>query len=280
MSVPTVLERILDVKRAEIEEGKRSFSEARMQARARERLASDPPRGFERSLRERIAAITSDPAAAPRSAVIAEVKRASPSQGVIRDPFDPAAIASSYAAGGATCLSVLTDRTFFQGDETYLQLARQASGLPVLRKDFMIDPWQVLEAAAIGADCILLIVAALDDPLMHELEAAAGDVGLDVLVEVHDRDELERALKLKTGLVGVNNRNLHDFSVDLGTTLALAEELARAGEGGRRLIVSESGIHAPADVARLRDNGLHCYLIGEAFMRAADPGRALATLIA
>lgn len=280
MSVPTVLERILDVKRAEIEEGKRSFPEARMQARVRERLASDPPRGVERSLRERIAAIAATPAAAPRSAVIAEVKRASPSQGVIRDPFDPVVIASSYAAGGATCLSVLTDRTFFQGDETHLQLARQASGLPVLRKDFMIDPWQVLESAAIGADCILLIVAALDDGVMHELEAAARDVGLDVLVEVHDRDELERALRLKTGLVGVNNRNLHDFSVDLGTTLALAEELARAGEGGRRLIVSESGIHAPADVARLRDSGLHCYLIGEAFMRAPDPGRALATLIA
>ena len=280
MSVPTVLERILDVKRAEIREGKRQFSEARMQARVRERLASDPPRGFEQRLRERIAAIAAAPAVAPRSAVIAEVKRASPSQGVIRDPFDPAAIAASYAAGGATCLSVLTDRTFFQGDETYLQLARQASGLPVLRKDFMIDPWQVLEAAAIGADCILLIVAALEDAVMHELEAAARDVGLDVLVEVHDHDELERALRLKTGLVGVNNRNLHDFSVDLGTTLALADELARAGEGGRRLVVSESGIHTPADVARLRDRGLHCYLIGEACMRAPDPGQALSKLIA
>ena len=280
MSVPTVLERILDVKRAEIREGKRQFTEARMQARVRERLASDPTRGFEQRLRERIAAIAAAPAGAPRSAVIAEVKRASPSQGVISDPFEPAAIATSYAAGGATCLSVLTDRTFFQGDDSYLQLARQASGLPVLRKDFMIDPWQVLEAAAIGADCILLIVAALDDAVMHELEGAARDVGLDVLVEVHDQAELARALRLKTGLVGVNNRNLHDFSVDLGTTLALADELARAGEGGRRLVVSESGIHTPADVARLRDSGLHCYLIGEAFMRAPDPGQALAKLIA
>lgn len=280
MRVPTVLERILDVKRAEITAGRRQFSEAQMQARVAERLASDPPRGFERRLRERIAAITAAPATPPRSAVIAEVKRASPSQGVIRDPFEPAAIATSYAAGGATCLSVLTDRTFFQGDETFLQLARQASGLPVLRKDFMIDPWQVLESAAIGADCILLIVAALEDGVMHELEAAALEVGLDVLVEVHDQAELDRALRLRTGLVGVNNRNLHDFTVDLGTTLTLAGALSRAGEGGRRIIVSESGIHQPADVARLRDSGLHCYLIGEAFMRAPDPGRALATLIA
>ena len=279
MSVPTVLERILDVKRAEVDERRRACGEAAMQARARERLASDPPRGFERRLRERVRAIEADPASVPRSAVIAEVKRASPSQGVIRDPFDPTAIGRSYAAGGATCLSVLTDRSFFQGDEAYLQQARQASGLPVLRKDFMIDPWQVLEAAAIGADCILLIVAALDDGVMHELEAVAIETGLDVLVEVHDHGELERALQLKTGLVGVNNRNLHDFSVDLGTTLALSEELRRAGQGGQRLIVSESGIVAAADVTRLRASGLHCYLIGEAFMRAPDPGRALATLI-
>ncbi len=279
MKVPTVLERILEVKRAEVNEGRRACGEAAMLSRARERLAADPLRGFERQLRTRIETIAADPDALPRAAVIAEVKRASPSQGVIRDPFDPAAIGRSYAAGGATCLSVLTDRSFFQGDPASLQQARQTSGLPVLRKDFMIDPWQVLESAAIGADCILLIVAALDDTALHELEAAAFDVGLDVLVEVHDQAELERALKLKTGLVGVNNRNLHDFSVDLGTTLALTAELRQAGLDGQRLVVSESGILNRADVARLRASELYCYLIGEAFMRAPDPGEALAALI-
>lgn len=280
MAIPTVLERILDVKRAEVRERRAACSEARMQARARERLAADPPRGFEQALRQRLAAIRTAPAQPPRSAVIAEIKRASPSQGIIRDPFDPAAIAASYQAGGATCLSVLTDRPFFQGDESYLGQAREASTLPLLRKDFTVDPWQVLEAAAIGADCILLIVAALEDSVMAELERTAHDLGLDVLAEVHDRAELDRALKLKTGLVGVNNRNLHDFSVDLGTTLALAEDLRRAEAGGQRLVISESGILTVEDVARLRDHELHCYLIGEAFMRAPDPGEELARLTA
>ncbi len=282
MAVATVLERILAVKRTEVAAGRIACSEAAMADRARERRSVDPPRGFARALRQRLDAIAVDPSHPPRSAVIAEIKRASPSQGVIRDPFDPAAIASSYATAGATCLSVLTDRQFFQGDNGYLGAARAAAALPVLRKDFTIDPWQVLEAATIGADCILLIVAALDDRALAELEACALDCGLDVLVEAHDHEELDRALRLRTPLIGINNRNLHDFRVDLGTTLTLAREVARR-EGDRSpppIVVSESGIHTPADVGRLRAERLHCYLIGEAFMRAPDPGQALAALIA
>jgi indole-3-glycerol phosphate synthase len=199
--------------------------------------------------------------------VIAEVKKASPSKGVLRADFQPAAIAESYAKGGASCLSVLTDVQFFQGSTDYLQQARAACELPVIRKDFMVDLYQVYEARAMGADAILLIVAALDHGLMAELEACAQELGMDVLVEVHDGDELNAALRLKTRLLGINNRNLRTFEVTLDTTLGLLPNIP-----AERLVVTESGILAPADVKRMRDANVHAFLVGEAFMRAPDPG--------
>ncbi len=210
-----------------------------------------------------------------RSAVIAEIKKASPSKGVIREHFVPADIAASYAQHGAACLSVLTDEGFFQGHATYLQQARDACSLPVLRKDFMVDEYQVFEARAIGADCILLIAACLDDAQMRDLEACAHALGMDVLVEVHDAPEMERALRLKTPLVGVNNRNLRTFEVSLQTTLSL-----QARVPPDRQLVTESGILGPQDVRQMRDAGIHTFLVGEAFMRAANPGAALAELFA
>jgi indole-3-glycerol phosphate synthase len=208
--------------------------------------------------------------AAGQPAVIAEVKKASPSKGVLREHFVPADIARSYEAGGAACLSVLTDVQFFQGSTAYLQQARAACSLPVLRKDFIIDPYQVVEARAMGADCILLIAACLDDAQMAELEACALELGLDVLVEVHDAPELERALRLKTPLVGVNNRNLRTFEVSLDTTLELRDRIPVG-----RLLVTESGILGREDVRRMRAAGVHAFLVGEAFMRAPEPGVAL-----
>ena len=205
--------------------------------------------------------------------MIAEVKKASPSKGVLRADFDPAAIGASYARGGAACLSVLTDVQFFQGAPAYLAQARAASGLPVLRKDFIVDEYQVMEAGAWGADCILLIVAALDAVQLRDLEAAAQALGLAVLVEVHDARELDRALDLSTPLLGINNRNLRTFEVSLDTTLGLLSRI-----GGDRLVVTESGILAPADVARMRAAGVNAFLVGEAFMRADDPGAELARL--
>jgi indole-3-glycerol phosphate synthase len=224
-----------------------------------------PTRGFFDALKKRVDA--------SRAAVIAEVKKASPSKGVIREDFNPAEIARSYARGGAACLSVLTDEAFFQGHDDYLVEAREASGLPVLRKDFIIDPYQVFEARLIGADAVLLIVAALEDQALSRLAALAGELTLDVLVEVHDQRELERALALPCPLIGINNRNLRTFETSLDTTLGLLDQIPRG-----RIVVTESGIHTAQDVNRMRDNGVNAFLVGEAFMRAADPGAELASL--
>ena len=226
---------------------------------------ADPPRGFAAAIRDRIAA--------GRAAVIAEIKRASPSKGVLRPQFDPAAIAASYARAGATCLSVLTDRPFFQGAPEFLVEARAACAMPALRKEFIIDEYQVVESRALGADAILLIVAALDDARLAALEACAVGLGMDVLVEVHDAAELDRALKLSTPLIGINNRNLRTFNVSLHTTIEL---LPRVPEN--RIVVTESGIAAQRDVAQMRRHGVHAFLVGEAFMRAPDPGAALGAL--
>ena len=207
------------------------------------------------------------------AAVIAEIKKASPSKGVLREDFDPAEIARSYERHGAACLSVLTDRDFFQGDEAYLVQARSACALPVIRKDFIIDPYQVFEARDIGADCILLIVSALEDVQMAELMAVANELGMDVLVEVHDADELHRALRLNTRLIGINNRNLRSFEVSLNTTLDLLREIPED-----RIVVTESGILVPEDVRLMREHKVNAFLVGEAFMRADDPGAQLAAL--
>jgi len=257
-----ILEKIVAVKREEVPAARALRSEAALRELA---AAQTAPRGFAAALRTKIAA--------GQPGVIAEVKKASPSKGVIRAHFVPAEIAASYAAHGAACLSVLTDERFFQGHADYLRQARAACALPVLRKDFMVDPYQVLEARAIGADCILLIAACLSDAQMAELEACALELGLDVLVEVHDGDELNRALRLKTPLVGVNNRNLRSFEVSLETTLGLLPRVP-----ADRLLVTESGIATRADVQRLRAAGVHAFLVGEAFMRAPEPGEALAAL--
>lgn len=257
-----ILNRILARKVEEIAERSARLPLAELSAR----VADLPPtRGFAAALEACIVA--------GRPGVIAEVKKASPSQGVIRADFDPAAIARSYAAAGAACLSVLTDADFFQGSEAFLEQARGACDLPVLRKDFTIDAYQVYEARAIGADCILLIVAALGDAALLELSLLAAELDLDVLVEVHDEAELDRALELPVPLLGVNNRDLRTFRTSLDTTLRL-RDLA----GDARVLVSESGIHTPADVARLREAGIGAFLVGEAFMRASDPGAELARL--
>ncbi|MDH4569958.1 indole-3-glycerol phosphate synthase TrpC [Pseudomonas sp. BN414] len=263
MSIPTVLEKILARKAEEVAERRARVSLAEVEALAR---SADAPRGFARALLER--------AERHEPAVIAEVKKASPSKGVLRENFNPALIAKSYEAGGAACLSVLTDVDFFQGADAYLQEARAACSLPVIRKDFMIDPYQVVEARAIGADCILLIVSALDDVRMKELAATAKDVGLDVLVEVHDGDELDRALNcLDTPLVGINNRNLHTFEVSLENTLDLLPRIPRD-----RLVITESGILNRADVELMEVSGVYAFLVGEAFMRAEEPGVELGRL--
>jgi len=259
-----ILQRIVAVKRDEVAQARRRCGLAELQAQA---AAASPARGFAAALRARVEAGS--------PAVIAEVKKASPSKGVLREHFVPADIARSYESGGAACLSVLTDERFFQGCAAYLQQARESCSLPVLRKDFLIDPYQVVEARAMGADCVLLIAACLDDGLMSELEACATEQGLDVLVEVHDGDELERALRLKTPLIGVNNRNLRTFEVSLDTTIGLLPRVP-----GDRLLVTESGILARADVQRMRSADVHAFLVGEAFMRAPDPGQALRDLFA
>lgn len=262
-----VLQKILARKREEVAERSARLPLAELQAR----IADAPPtRGFAAALQSRIDA--------GRAAVIAEIKKASPSKGLIRADFDLPAIARSYEAAGAACLSVLTDVDFFQGADAYLQAARAACALPALRKDFTVDAWQIAEARALGADCILLIVAALDDARLHEFSAQALESGMDVLVEVHDSAELERALQLpsvagRTPLLGVNNRDLRSFQVSLDTTLALKARSPR-----QRLLITESGIASTADVRRMRAADVHAFLVGEAFMRADDPGAALAEL--
>ncbi|MGN7440412.1 indole-3-glycerol phosphate synthase TrpC [Pseudomonas lactis] len=263
MSVPTVLEKILARKAEEVAERRARVSLAELEAQTK---SADAPRGFANTLIAQ--------AKLKQPAVIAEVKKASPSKGVIREHFVPAEIAASYEKGGATCLSVLTDIDYFQGSDLFLQQARAACKLPVIRKDFMVDPYQIVEARALGADCVLLIVSALDDVKMAELAAVAKSVGLDVLVEVHDGDELERALKtLDTPLVGVNNRNLHTFEVSLETTLDLLPRIPRD-----RLVITESGIVNRADVELMEISGVYSFLVGETFMRAENPGAELQRL--
>jgi indole-3-glycerol phosphate synthase len=262
--VSDILQRILAAKREEVAAARARVDLASVRDAAE---AAPPVRDFVAALRAKIAA--------GRPAVIAEVKKASPSKGVLRADFDPAAIARSYAASGAACLSVLTDRQFFQGAPEHLAAARGACALPVLRKDFVVDPYQVHEARALGADCILLIVAALEAARMRELEALALGLGMAVLVEVHDAAELDRALALSSPLVGINNRDLRTFDTRLETTLDLLPRIP-----GDRVVVTESGILARADVERMRAHGVHAFLVGEAFMRAAEPGAALATLFA
>ena len=263
--VAGILQRIVAVKHEEVAAllERRPIEQLRLEAQAR----SGDRRTFEGALRQAIAGAN--------PAVIAEVKRASPSKGLLRDPFEPASIARSYARSGAACLSVLTDERFFLGSAAYLQQARAACSLPVLRKDFIVHPAQVYEARAMGADCVLLIAACLDDGLMADLEALALDLGMAVLVEVHDASELDRALRLRTPLVGINNRNLETFEVSLETTLELLPRVP-----ADRLLVTESGILTAGDVQRMRGAGVQAFLVGEAFMRASDPGEALGRLFA
>ena len=259
-----VLQRILARKQEEVAARREHVSLFELKTRA----ASMPPlRGFADAIEARIAS--------GQPAVIAEVKKASPSKGVIRAHFDPAAIARSYEAGGAACLSVLTDVDFFQGSDEFLRQARAACALPVLRKDFIVDAWQLYEARGLGADCVLLIAAALDDARLSEFAFIAGELGMDVLVEVHDLDELERALPVPARLLGINNRNLKTFEVSLQATLGLQPMVP-----ADRVLVTESGILARTDVALMRGAGVHAFLVGEAFMRAPDPGTALRELFA
>lgn len=262
--MPDILDRILARKVEEVAERRAKVPLADVQAR----LTSLPgTRGFAAAIEAKIDL--------GLPAVIAEVKKASPSKGLIRANFDPVAIARSYAEAGAACLSVLTDRDFFQGSEAFLQQARDACSLPVLRKDFIVDPYQVYEARAIGADCVLLIVAALDDDVLLQLSLLAAELDLDVLCEVHDEEEMERALALPVPLIGVNNRNLRSFETSLETSLALQGMIEYD-----RILVAESGIRTPEDVAQLREGGIQAFLVGEAFMRADDPGAELRRLFA
>lgn len=254
-----ILAKILATKRAEVAAAKTRLPLAEIRRHAAQ---SAPPRDFTGALRTRVAA--------GRPAVIAEIKRASPSKGLLRGDFDAGAIARSYEAGGAACLSVLTDRDYFQGTPEHLQQARAACGLPALRKDFMIDPYQVYEARAWGADCILLIAAALDDGALREMEKIAHGLGMAVLVEVHDQPELERALGLATPLVGINNRDLRTFATNLEVTLELRRHVPED-----RILVTESGIRSADDVRRMLDAGVSAFLVGEAFMKSEDPGAAL-----
>ncbi len=260
--IPDILKKILARKAEEISERNQRLSLAEL----RQMVAKLPPT---RPFRERLEQTIAD----SQPAIIAEIKRASPSKGLLRDPFHPADIARSYSAFGATCLSVLTDRDFFQGHEDFLRETQTACLLPILRKDFIIDPYQVYEARLIGADCVLLIVAALDDTVLRDLTRLTITLGMDVLVEVHDAEELERALALNTPLIGINNRDLRTFETQLDTTLNLLPRIP-----ADRIVVTESGIHTSADVTLMREHGVHAFLVGEAFMRADVPGAKLAEL--
>jgi len=261
---PDILKKILARKLEEVDARKCTIGLDDLKKAA---AAADPVRGFMAGLQGKMHA--------GKAAVIAEIKKASPSRGVLREAFDPEQIAVSYEQGGAACLSVLTDIDFFKGSDAYLQQARAACSLPVLRKDFMIDPWQVYESRALGADCILLIVAALEDAMLLELLQLAGHLGMDALVEVHDAAELERALALPAPLLGINNRDLRSFETRLGVTLGFLDQIP-----DDRLVVTESGIHTVDDVALMRSHGVNCFLVGEAFMKAPEPGEKLAELFA
>jgi len=261
---PDILKKIVARKREEIAERAARVSQAELKSRLAD---ADAPRGFVDALLAKVNA--------GQSGVIAEIKKASPSKGVLREDFRPAEIARSYAQHGAACLSVLTDVDFFQGSDIYLQEARAACNLPVIRKDFIVDPYQVYEARSIAADCILLIVACLEDAQMRELNDLAHELGMDVLVEVHDGNELQRALAMPGRMVGINNRNLRTFDVSLRTTLDLLSEIPQ-----ERLVVTESGIHTPDDVKLMREHKVNAFLVGEAFMRASEPGEKLAELFA
>lgn len=265
-STPTILKKILARKAEEVAERSPKVSIADLKMRIQDQQGSAyDPRGFAANMAKAIAE--------GRSAVIAEAKKHSPSKGLLRDPFIPADIARSYEQGGASCLSVLTDKDYFHGCETYLLEARAACSLPVIRKDFIIDPYQVYEARAMGADCILLIVSALEDQQMADLNGLAQELGMDVLVEVHGADELQRALPLNTRLVGINNRNLHTFEVTLNNTYDLLESIP-----DDRIVVTESGIHSREAVQAMREHNVHAFLVGEAFMRAENPGQKLKEL--
>jgi len=265
---PTILKKIIARKHEEVAErsARVSIDDLKAQIECQQGSATDP-RGFVASLERSLGA--------GRAAVIAEIKKASPSKGVIRDPFVPAEIAPSYETGGASCLSVLTDVDFFQGSDEYLKQARAACTLPVIRKDFIVDPYQIYEARALGADCILLIVAALDDRQLAELTALTHELGMDVLIEVHNAEELQRILPLNTRLIGINNRDLHTFEVSLENTFQLLDQIPED-----RIVVTESGILAPEDVAAMQAREVNAFLIGEAFMRADDPGQTLADFFA
>ena len=263
-NTPDILKTILAKKFEEVAKRQQRMSISDLQDIAQ---GVEKPRGFYQALQSKVNN--------QKPAIIAEIKKASPSQGVIRENFEPIAIAQDYAMSGASCLSVLTDKEFFQGSEAYLQMVRERCPLPVLRKDFMVDVYQIYESRALGADCILLIVAALEDALMQELAQLAKQLGMDVLVEVHDAAEMERALQLETPLIGVNNRDLRTFNTSLQTTLDLKTQVP-----ADRLMVTESGIHQPEDVKLMQDNGIHAFLVGEAFMRAEHPGQKMRELFA
>ena len=263
MNTTDILATILEYKQEWVAARKAAVPLAQLEQQIRE---AGPTRGFYRSIRN---AVDNG-----LPAVIAEIKKASPSKGIIRRDFDPAGIAEAYADAGAVCLSILTDEKFFQGSDRHLQQARAVTRLPVLRKDFIIDPYQVYEARAIGADCLLLIVAALDDVRLQQLATAAADIGLDVLVEVHNREELERGLLLRTPLIGINNRNLHNFETTLETTLGLLPDVFPD-----RTVVTESGIHSRADIELMRSHDVHAFLVGETLLRVDDPGAKLRELV-